>query len=305
MTTLVSTRDDVLNIQEDIVNSTRILFSDYYSIQLFDGIQITPLVGGKTFGYTEGVGTDARFFGLYNFLKLNSSAIIIADCYNYCIRVVDRETWGTSRYAGNCTSYGYRDGDDALFGGPWGIIKDPHSDDKLIVTDSGNDAIRQLDINTRITTTLVKGGIQYPRNIVYDSVTDTFLLSSSHDISRYDSNTNVITVVSGGRSAGFSDGALVQAKFDYPRNLIILNERVALVADIYNSVIRVLDFNNNTVSSVCIPQSYGTRVTADGSAKTCKLAWPYGLLYRDGLLYVGQYKAIRTILCEYNLSRHK
>jgi hypothetical protein len=211
---------------------------------------------------------------------------------------VDRETLRASTFAGNCTVRGYRDGDDALFNYPRGIIKDPHLDDKVIVTDSGNHAIRQIDINTRITTTLLKGSVYSPYQIVYDAVTDTFLISSSYAISRYDSNTNVITVVSGGGSLDFSDGDLSQAKFYHPSNLIVLNERATLVADFGNALIRVLDFENSTVSSVCIPQLYAVAVTEDGSAKSCKLDGPIGLLYREGVLYVGQSKVIRTIPCE-------
>jgi hypothetical protein len=257
---------------------------------------VNTLLGGFVTGYIEGVGTDARFWNIYNFLQWNSSSIIIADYGNACIRIADRETWRTSRFAGNCTVRGYRDGDAALFDYPWGIIKDPHSDDKIIVTEYYNDAIRQIDMNTGITKTLTKGHIILPLKIEYDTSSDTFLLSSEHAITRYDSSTNVITVVSGGRSAGFSDGDLAQAKFYSPRNLVLLHQRVALVADTDNHVIRVLNFDNETVSSVCIPQSSGT---VDGSAKVCKLSKPWGLLYRDGILYVGQNGAIRTISCKY------
>jgi hypothetical protein len=73
---------------------------------------------------------------------------------------------------------------------------------------------------------------------------------------------------------------------------------VVLVSDWNNHVVRVLDFDNDTVSSVCVHQSSDPRVTADGSAKTCKLEYPMGLLYRDGRLYVGQNEAIATIPCK-------
>jgi hypothetical protein len=214
MTTLVTTRNEVYQIQEDVVNSTWILFSDAYGIQALEGTRVTILVGGSnTRGYIEGVGEAARFNNIYSFLQWNMSTIFIADYDNDCIRVVDRGMWRTSSFAGNCTSDGFIDSDDALFDRPYGIIKDPYSDDKLIVTDTYNDAIRQLDINTRMTITLVDGSNNRPYKIVFDAVTDAFFLGDQHSISRYNYNTNVITVISGSRSEGFSDGDLAQAKF--------------------------------------------------------------------------------------------
>jgi hypothetical protein len=83
-------------------------------------------------GYVKGVGKEARFRIIGGFLQLNTSAVMISDLVNNCLRLLNRETLSTSVFVGLCTAGGYRDGLNARLNGPSAVIELLNSDALLL-----------------------------------------------------------------------------------------------------------------------------------------------------------------------------
>jgi hypothetical protein len=149
-----------------------------------------------------------------------------------------------------------------------------------------------VDIITGLTTTLVEDMIRGPNQMTLDPVTQTILITSALAVSRFYPDSGLVETLAGSTKSGFADGHMKSLAFNSPYSIVYFSENITLVADSGNHVTRVLNFATQTVSSVCTPGSSGTE---DGSATNCKLQNPLGLLYSEGLLYIGQYQAIRTI----------
>lgn len=295
MSTLFQSRSVVYNIQEDLLNSNHLLFSDAFGIQMFNGSAVSSLVGNSTTGYAEGVGEDARFRHIHSFVQWNTSTIFVPDYNNDCIRRLERNSWRTSQFLGTCGTGGFRDGESPLFNGPWGLIKDMSSKGKIMLTDFHNDAIRVIDIQRKLTTTILKEKVKHPQGIEFFFNLKFLLISSGHALSIYDLIANSTARIAGSDSRGYNDGKLSDAKFDDPGSILIASETIVLVADWNNFVVRVVNVALKTVSSICTPESFGR---VDGSVATCELNSPRGLFYRNGLLYIGEQGANRTVPSE-------
>lgn len=296
MKTFAKTQYDVWHIELDVLDSNRFLFADYSSIKLTDGKATLTLVGAPDQGgYKEGEGQEARFNYITGFLQWNKTSIIVVDHQNHCIRTVDRQSWMTSKFVGYCQTNGSTDGIEALFNKPWSIIKHARSRRKVLVTDSDNDAIREIDIKKKTTKTLVRKGLKRPMGITFDSTKRNLLITNLHYLSKYHFGTKIVTKLTGSKTKGFADGALDEAMFESPSDAIFLTKNVILVADQHNHRLRVIDIDKNSVSSICTGFD---AVDADGSIRTCKTTDPSSLLAHDGFIYIGQDSAIRTLQCK-------
>ena len=293
----------VFHMELDLRDSNTILFSDYYSVRMLIDTSITTLAGPPTScttsdcrGYQEGVGTAARFNWVTGFLQLNSSTVVAADHYNHCLRLIDRDSQRTSAFVGKCKVSGFDDGVSATFYYPYSVIRDTKSPDLLLVTDYRNDAVRQVNILTRITETLIRraAGLNNPTGITYDPLGQYLAISNRHFIADKRNGSEALVNVVGSSSSGFADGDASDVKFNCPRELVFLSDDLRLIADEGNNRLRVLNTASGSVSSVCS----GSYSTVDGTALTCGLYYPHSLMVQDGLIYVGQYLAIRTIPCE-------
>ena len=293
----------VYHMELDLRDTNTILYSDWYSLRMLVGTRTTTIAGPPTScssdcaGYQEGVGSAARFYVVSGFLQLNSSTVVAVDQYSNCLRVINRDSKRTSQFAGKCSVHGFDDGVSATFHYPWSVIRDIRSPDLLLVTDYWNHAVRQVNILTKVTTTLIRraAGLNYPSYITYDPQGQYLVISNDHFIAEKRNNSEALVNVIGSTSSGFADGSVSDVRFSSPRELVFLSDDLRLVADGGNNRLRVLNTTSGTVSSICS----GSGSTTDGPALTCGLYGPFSLMVNDGLIYIGQWNAISTIPCEY------
>jgi hypothetical protein len=124
-------------------------------IRVLVGNSVSTLAGNSTPGYAEGTSIDAKFYRPSG-IAYNSADgyIYVADTLNHCIRRIN-SSGSTQTYAGLCTSVGYSDGSlsSSLFNTPTGIAI---SGGFMYVSDSGNNAIRVIDMAQNVVSTLLK-----------------------------------------------------------------------------------------------------------------------------------------------------
>ena len=298
MTTYIKTTSHVYHIEVDISDPEILLFSDLSSLKTTDGNQTLLVVGSDIeSGYIEAAGLAARFNKITGFTQISPTIIVIADYENNCLRVVEWTSLSTLTLAGVCKTYGNRDGSDARFSGPWSVMRHPKSASQILVTDYKNSAVRQVDLVTRITRTLISrgSGLERPAGIMADPSGNHLLIVNRQHISRYDfQSQNLSKVVSHTTSGNSDKNHFYQALFNDPIELARLSDDVMLIADLLNDRVAVVSTEENFVSSICT----ANWTTRDGPVKKCGLSYPWSLLVTDKEIYVGENGAIRSVTCE-------
>lgn len=296
METFVTAADRVHHMEADLLNPERIIFSHYNALDITDGVTTATIVGSVSEGgYVEGEGTEARFYWLKGFTQLNSTSVLAADDLNQCLRIIDRLFNSTQQFVGECGTAGFRDGEAALFNRPWPVTKNLRSVNKVLVIDFNNNAIRQVDLISRMTTTFISrtAGLNRIRCLAFDYDMENLIICNNVKISRY--NLTSETMKSIGGVYGYKDGKLENAEFDFPFDLISLSSSVTLAADYFNERLRVINWDEDEVKSICT----GSGGKVDGPVSACKLSYPRSLLVKDGFIYIGEQYGIRAIPCEF------
>lgn len=271
----IDTPESVFHLEEDLYIKGNILFSGYYSIRTTDGRVHSLVAGGTSRGYNEGIGSAARFYGLYGFIQIRSTHVILADNSNHCIRVLDRESRETSKLAGTCTQIGYRDGYDALFFAPFGITSHWDNENLVLVAATDNDAVRIVNINSGYTSTLIKSGLTSPINIRLDKVLSTVLITDQYSVKRYDYISDTLHTIS---SVGEDCGSGICAVYDVLRigDLFVFAESA-------NNTLRAIDVHSSTMTSICR--------TTEACVKSRRLS----LLRANDILYFGGIRVINRL----------
>jgi hypothetical protein len=152
--------------------------------------------------------------------------------------------------------------------------------------------VRLVDLVTKIASTLIRrgAGLYNPLGLMFDHGKN-LIITNLHYISQYNLQSGALVNLTGSLSDGFSDGPLSQAKFYVPLELLSLTESIILVTDDINKRVRLINMATGTVSSICT----GATGTVDGSTNVCQLRSSASLLVKHGLIYIGEYTAIRTL----------
>jgi len=114
-----------------------------------DGV-VTTLAGDGAAGYRDGPAATARFNGPIGVAADDKGNVYVADSYNDRIRVITPE--GRVRTLAGQDAPGFADGQGAAaaFDTPTGIALNRHG--VLLVADSGNNAIRKIEKDGRVST---------------------------------------------------------------------------------------------------------------------------------------------------------
>lgn len=304
MTTLVRTEGSITQIEPDLFAKGRLLFIDALKrLRTTDGQTITTTVVGSSSsdcGYrdrgclSEGVGVV--FAKLTSFVQLTSSKVIVIDSNLNCLRLVDRNSLKISYYVGHCETYpgGYYDGSgtNARFKKPLYVIIDQVKQNNLIVADSGNNALRTVDSQTKQVGTLVKlDKLKSPSSMTQDVLTGDIFVSGSNVIWRFEYANQKLVYLTGKYSDGFQDGPFDTAKFDAIFGMLKIADDKLLIADQGNKRLRLLDLNTTFVSSICT----GNDETLNGNLKICRLTMPASLVVINKTLYIGTNGWIRQL----------
>jgi sugar lactone lactonase YvrE len=114
------------------------------------GGAVTTLAGDGTAGFRDGPTATARFNGPIGVAADDNGNVYVADSYNDRIRVITPD--GQVRALAGQEAPGFTDGQGAAaaFDTPTGIALDRHG--VLLVADSGNNAIRKVEKDGRVST---------------------------------------------------------------------------------------------------------------------------------------------------------
>jgi sugar lactone lactonase YvrE len=185
---------------------------------------ITTVVGNGTQGYSGdgGQAIEASLDRPRDVLVDSSGNLYIADSRPDVVRFVDAATGIITTIAGTGTSGFSGDGGPATAAQfdllSWIALDDSRH---LLISDSENHRIRQLDLNTGIITTIAGTGnegiggdggpaisatFNRPRNLNVDAVGNIFVSDwGNHRIRKIDGNTRIITTVAGKGAKPASD----------------------------------------------------------------------------------------------------
>lgn len=248
MTEYIGSDDFVLHMEMDRFVPGNLLYSTFRSLKTTDGITTQTIVGNHSdrSAYIEGVGEDARFSQLNSFHQLAGPSVVVVDTKHNCLRHVDRFTMATSSYSGKCNMKpGSKEGMFPKFNAPYFVVRDVLKPTKLLISDTGNQALRHLDITNKFTTLVTRktsDPIFAPRGLTQDSDTGDIYITAIHAIYHFNYKLKIVSLLAGSAKKGFADGGFLVARFYGPkRSLLFDNRSKLLVADESNDRLRVLN----------------------------------------------------------------
>jgi len=132
-----------------------------------------------TFGYVEGVGSQARFTAVTG-VSQTRTRYIVSDHYSSCVRSVWRNSHETSTFAGRCTFNGTNDGPllTARLTKPYGLTK--YSDEIFCLCD--DTSLRIIDLVTGSLQTLPHQPTRLYNSVIQPS--GDLLISVAHGVLR-------------------------------------------------------------------------------------------------------------------------
>ena len=275
---------------------------------------VTTFAGGNR-GFSDGQGTNARFFHPTGVALDISGNLYVADAANGAIRKID--SYGNvTTVAGNGTGgFSNGRGTNATFAGPAGVAVDTSGN--VFVTDYFNNAIRKIDTNGNVTTVAGNGNFGLtngngtnatfyrPVGVAVDLSGSLYVSDGDQGgygaIRKIDTNGNV-TTLAGSTNEFFRDGQGAGAGFHNPGGVAVDTCGNVYVGDSQNNAIRKIDPYGNVTTIAGKGPGNGTGFS-DGQGTNVTFNWPVGVaLDSHGNIYVAdsQNNAIRKLspLCE-------
>lgn len=255
---------------------------------------VTTLAGSpRANGSANGVGAAARFFHPEGLALSGDGALaLVADTDNHTIRAIALATGEVSTLAGSPGSPGADDGigPGARFSSPSAVALGAGF---ALVADTGNHAIRRVDLATGEVATLAgslgspgsadgagpAARFLAPRGVALSADGALALVADTgnHTLRALVVATGSVTTLAGGAgSPGSADGAGSAARFRYPRGVALSADgTLALVADFSNNLVRGVTVATGTVTTLA--GSPGSPGSADGVGTGARLAYPAGI----------------------------
>lgn len=242
----ISVDSPVLHMEMDRFKPGSLLYSDFSStLKTTDGKDVEIIVGSDvprySQGYAEGVGMNAKFGFIYGFHQVNDSLVLAADSSNFCVRSINRNSKQTGEFSGDCTSQGYEEGEAGKFSFPTCIISDNRSPGKVIVADTFNNALRHLDVNTKVLETFYRHTQNgpgdrpfYPLGLTQDVDTGAIFITSSNNVHRLNYNDMNLELLASDWSDRYVDVYLYDV-------LLIANREKLLVTSSESNKVLVFD----------------------------------------------------------------
>jgi sugar lactone lactonase YvrE len=259
-------------------------------------------------GYTNGMGTQAKF-RLPNSLAVDEAGdVYVADTANQSIRKID-PTGAVSTMAGMTHAHGTNDGvgPAARFWGPFGVAVD--STGNIYVADTGNNTIRKISPRGLVTTLAGGSGqpgsndgawltarFRNPWGVAVEADGDIVVADSSNDtIRKILPGGTVFTVAGQAGIIGCLDGYGDNAQFNNPSAVALDSAGNLYVSDSANDVIRKITPSRVVSTLAGLAGNVGC---ADGNGAAARFWNPQGLAVDSvGNIYVADTgnNAIRKI----------
>lgn len=285
---------------------------------------ITVLAGDVQTGFANGDSMTARFDFPQAILVDPTGKIILADMGNHRIREFDPQTRQITTIAGT-GKRGLADGDaltQATFSNPSGLAI--ASDRKIIIADSGNNRICELDRATNTVSTIanrsgeegsVDGPIEsarfrWPVALLVQAVQageKIFVTEhGNHVVRQLNRVTGTVSTIGESGWKGFANGNASQAAFDMPGGLAVDREGNLLIGDSQNGRLRLFSRATNMVSTF-VGGERANGASRDGPNHEAWLSYPTDIVLgpagsvfvADGSLrFVGPRDALEQTLSE-------
>jgi sugar lactone lactonase YvrE len=223
--------------------------------------------------------------------------LFIADTNHH--RIVKAGLDGSIQRSYGCGEPGLLDGpaERAAFQQPQGMAM---SGTTLYVADTENHAIRSIDLESGLVTTLAGTGEQAPpggrggpaRSTAISSPWDVALadgvlyiaMAGTHQIWSLDLDAGVVAPFAGTGREGLLDGPVEQAWFAQSSGLALAGGHL-YVADSEVSAVRDIDLRSNVVSTI-VGEDLFVFGDQDGEGGVVRLQHPLGITAQDGTLYL-------------------
>lgn len=253
-------------------------------------------------GYVDGDALKAKFNHPRAITLDSKGNIFIADTENNVIREIKNGKVYT--FAGD-GKQGYKDGTnkDAEFNNPSSIIVDKQ--DNLYVADTLNNVIRKVSPSGNVTTyagsysqdggykdgDVLSAQFNEPSGIAFDSNENMFVVDCGNQLIRKISGNSVSTFCGSNKDliegttyflGDFADGDKDKAEFNFPKGIFVTPNNYIIVADTFNSRIRVIDQNGKTVTIA----GTGEVGRESGSIENASFNQPVGVVYDNGNIYI-------------------
>ncbi len=264
--------------------------SENYKIRKITPHKVVSTFAGSTNGYEDGDAHNAKFGHPIGIAIDQNGNLYVSDAGYHVIRKIS-PAGNVSTLAGDGTK-GNDDGmgPNARFDWPMGIAVD-HAGN-VYVADSGNDRIRKITPEGRVTT--LAGGIRgdsdgignnagfyNPYGVIVDAQGSVYVADTyNHKIRKVTAEGEVTTIA--GTVKGFEDGTIATAKFEYPQSLAMDSLGTIYVSDTESHKIRSINGNGTVSTLVGIGPGFD-----DGLHTVAKFYEPIGMaIDKEGFLYV-------------------
>jgi len=244
-----------------------------------------------TDGKTTSVLTKIASTDISGFKQLNSTHVVLVAKSRYCLKMLNREDNRLRDMAGTCDSRGYADGKvgTGMLLQPQSVEIDIRNPGKLLVTDSSNNSLRSVDIDSGELGSLNVTGFNSPKGMMW--LNNELLVTNDHYVSQvrwYNDGSITNFIITGSTSYGTNSvGYFSNTRYYYPQEFAKLKENLVIIADSYSRQLKLLDFNQRLVRPVCIEP-----VNSCGSYGSTMDSNLYSVLKVDDKLYVGMSNGI-------------
>lgn len=276
---------------------------------------VTTIAGNGTAGYFDGIDTTAELNGpvAVNWIPANtlfpgdSDYLLVADSKNNLLRSVNLLSHEVKTWAGSTA--GYADGSltDAQFNFPAGLaFYEPAN--FLFISDYLNNRIRICGNNYigtlagNSTIGLIDGtgtnaSFAGPAGMTVDDQGNVYVADWYNNAIRKIDRYQQVTTIAGTGSEGYNDGSGTTAQFNTPSDVALYHGDQLLVADGFNHRIRLINLNDNSVSTLAGSGKAGFQ---DGKDTVARFNGPAGIVVSDSIIYVSDYfnNRIRKITME-------
>lgn len=197
-------------------------------------VLVTTVAGNGSPGYVDSSnGAEARFYKPTQMALFANGTLLVADCWNHLIRLVD-PSGAVTTYAGQ-TNSGFVNGPGASARFKFPISLAVDKEFNVLVADYENNVIRKIDsFGLRNVSTVAGSGVQgyrdgasteaqfhFPNGLVVDTNGNIFVSEFMNHTVRKIAPDGTVTTVAGDGTPGYRDGVGTAAQFNQPGGLAI------------------------------------------------------------------------------------
>lgn len=224
----------------------------------------------------------------------------VADAGHHQIALLDSEAREVTRYGDGCAGFDDGDRDTATFRDPQGLAA---SDTTLYVADTGNHALRAIDLASGRVTTLAGTGkrgrilgnpgearttaLASPWDIVLVDTVLAFANAGTHQLGALDPDQGIVARLAGSGSEAIDDGPAPHAALAQPSGLAYDPQTGRIFfADSETSSVRYLQLGDDHEVRTLIGSGLFDFGRVDGPFASARLQHPLGVSFRDGEVVV-------------------